>query len=523
MWPQQQQPTAHGRSAAHRPVPRPGTPEDWRFGATATAAADGRGGGSPDKGEADPGRPECWICRDSSTGEPLVQPCRCRGSMAGVHASCVEAWVRSHRQDAEHEPPHCPVCRMRYGGREQRPGPQALAWQLSGSLARQVARTAGEAARFVLLGTLLVHYRALERDNNGTIDMDDEPSPVREAPGHSTPIARALAALALAAFMLHKLGVLSVSLPPHRPPPRGRLAQCFFTADMWCTARHVAELLAAVVLLGARCACGELPVAYFIPVVVGAVAPFVQLLLWYPVTACLREVTLFFVFLVCAPVLAVFEVSRLIWKHRRRLANPLDGPPHVALALTAILLCFLYRSRRPTMVLFLGHSVLLALGLLECLALRRLPWRSGHAWWCAVLVAIEATNIVIGRWWLTLLLLLVALRSLQRAAARPRPHGLFQGPLWWCTLLVVSEATSLGLHELRGPPVPALAAGMLAGAWLFLLGGLACAVNWRRCLRHYRGWQRQHATFVLCAPVLGSVGAEDGREEETTSSAFDVV
>ena len=33
---------------------------------------------------------ECWICCDATSTEPLIQPCACRGSMSGVHASCVE-------------------------------------------------------------------------------------------------------------------------------------------------------------------------------------------------------------------------------------------------------------------------------------------------------------------------------------------------------------------------------------------------------------------------------------------------
>jgi len=439
-----------------------------------------------------------------------VTPCRCRGSMAGVHASCVEAWVRCHRQDAQFEPPHCPVCKMEYGGSEQRPGLRALAVQLSKSLARQLLRTASEAVRFVLLATLLVQYCPEDND-------DEEAEP---------PALKVLVAVALAAFLLHKFAVLSVSLPPMRAPPAGRLARCFFTADLWCTARHVAESLAVVVLLGARCAYGELPLAYYLPVAAGALAPFALLLLWYSVGACVKEVALFAVFLFCAPVLAVVEVGRLAWRHRHRLVNPLDGPLHIALGMLAVILCLGCRSLQPATVLFTAHATLLALGLLERLALRRLPWRSGRAWWCAVLVAVEATNLALGRWWLTLLLLLVALRSLQRAAARPRPEGIFNGPLWWCTLLVIAEATSLGLREVRGgPPARAAAAGRAAVLWLGLISGLACTVNWRRGLRLYRGWQRQHATFVLCAPVLaaGSGAGTPVRAETDYGEAADVV
>eukprot|EP00435_Cladocopium_sp_Y103_P002623 s2496_g1.t1 len=36
--------------------------------------------------ELDEGQAICWICRDPDRQEPLVAPCRCRGSMRGVHA-----------------------------------------------------------------------------------------------------------------------------------------------------------------------------------------------------------------------------------------------------------------------------------------------------------------------------------------------------------------------------------------------------------------------------------------------------
>lgn len=40
----------------------------------------------------------CWVCRDPDRPEPLVAPCRCRGSMRGVHASCIESWVAARSQ-----------------------------------------------------------------------------------------------------------------------------------------------------------------------------------------------------------------------------------------------------------------------------------------------------------------------------------------------------------------------------------------------------------------------------------------
>ena len=54
-------------------------------------------------------------CTDAE--EPLIQPCRCRGSMSGVHASCVEEWIRSHRRTARDDaPPRCSVCHQPYQG-----------------------------------------------------------------------------------------------------------------------------------------------------------------------------------------------------------------------------------------------------------------------------------------------------------------------------------------------------------------------------------------------------------------------
>ena len=59
--------------------------------------------------------PECWICRETGGSEPLIHPCSCRGSMSGVHATCVEEWVAHHRRTAaDAEAPRCSVCHQPY-------------------------------------------------------------------------------------------------------------------------------------------------------------------------------------------------------------------------------------------------------------------------------------------------------------------------------------------------------------------------------------------------------------------------
>ena len=77
---------------------------------------------------------ECWICRDT-TDEPLIQPCLCRGSMSGVHASCVEEWIRHHRRTATNDaPPMCSVCHQPYHGSERIPGVRDFVCYLVGSV-----------------------------------------------------------------------------------------------------------------------------------------------------------------------------------------------------------------------------------------------------------------------------------------------------------------------------------------------------------------------------------------------------
>lgn len=459
--------------------------------------------------------PECWICRDAASPEPLVRPCRCRGSMAGVHASCVEAWVHSHRLATE-DPPCCPVCRMPYNGVEHRPGAKVLAGSLARVFLRQALLSAVEALRFTLLGVVLVQY--------GPVGVGEEGLPVdirlasprwifaRHGTAASRLRLRCLANVALGVFLVHKLAVLTA------PVPRSRAMQRLLaTDDHWALARHIAELGASIVLLGARCLSGELPSAYLAPVLVTVAVPALQLLVPCITAVSLEEVSQFLACLACAPVRCVVEMlflARRAWRHRRRLSNLLDGSAHLILALLAGVLCSVCRSRR-RVTHFLGlHASFLAFGIFERLAVRRLRWRPGSAWWCAALVAVEATSLALQRRWLKLLLLLVAIRSLQRAVASPVVHPIFHGQLWWCALIVVQDLASLIIWELQGGPPRATGGDdAVIVSWLTLLVGLACAVNWGRCVRTYAALQRRNARFVLCtnagSPSAAGAAAND--------------
>lgn len=437
---------------------------------------------------------ECWICRDVTSTEPLVQPCRCRGTMGGVHASCVEAWVQV--RVAMQEVPRCPVCHAEYGGDERRPGFKVLARHMVRGFWHHLASIVMEGCRFVFLGILLVQYCAMAGDGRACR------SPA--VSGLFGPHTRGLVGAALGILLLHKLLVFSASLPPNRAPPQHRFLLRFYTQDLWSIVKHFAELLAVVQLLGIRCACGDLPIKYFAPIALAALSPLVQVAQWYPVGSFLREGLMFLGLFIYGPIFVCLQVLKLARRHARRLTNPLDGPAHLAASLMTVVLCLACRSRRPVKMLLLAHSSVLALGLMERVIVRKLRWRPGDAWWCALFTSIQVFSLVLERRWFTMALLLIALRSLKRAADAPRPHpdAMFQGPLWWCMLLVTTEAAGLWVRGARGGAIDSSGIVWASSSWLSLLAALTCVVNWGSCRGQYERWQRRNATFVLCAPAV---------------------
>lgn len=463
---------------------------------------------------------ECWICRNPHLNEPLVQPCACRGSMAGVHASCVQVWVDQSRQleiqpgvphPASFDAPHCPVCKYRYGGRTQRPGPKKLARSLVESVSRQLCLGLIEAARFSALAVLLVQYSMTAEDREAVDEgMLSKCPSLGDKLGRAfslTSAAPNIIAALLWLFLLQKALVLIVSLPLGRLPPRGRVANLFFTPEAWIACRVLAEILAAVFILGCACFRGELSLKRLLPVVAFAVVPFLRVLSFLPMREVLKEVGLLVYILCCMPVAFVAQAVRFVVVHRRSSLNVLNGHLHLATGLVAMTLCLVYRSRRPAAALFLSHSILLALALVERCALRRLSWRPGGAWWYAVLIAVEAVSLALDCKWITLVLLLGALRCLQMTTEDPR-WEIHPVTVWFAALLLAAEAGNIVLGEMRGHAPRVTWQVVSAVVWLALMTLLACAVNSRYCLRKYRAWQRRHATYVLCVDQ-----ARGGREQ----------
>lgn len=54
----------------------------------------------------------CRICQTNTANEVLISPCRCKGSMAYVHLSCLERWLNQSSRS------YCELCKYQYNAIE---------------------------------------------------------------------------------------------------------------------------------------------------------------------------------------------------------------------------------------------------------------------------------------------------------------------------------------------------------------------------------------------------------------------
>eukprot|EP00418_Pyrodinium_bahamense_P011383 CAMPEP_0179127260 /NCGR_PEP_ID=MMETSP0796-20121207/60279_1 /TAXON_ID=73915 /ORGANISM="Pyrodinium bahamense, Strain pbaha01" /LENGTH=515 /DNA_ID=CAMNT_0020826047 /DNA_START=370 /DNA_END=1917 /DNA_ORIENTATION=- len=380
---------------------------------------------------------ECWICREA-TEEVLVHPCACRGSMTGVHASCVERWVQHHRRTGgASERPRCSVCRAPYAGHEVRPG-------LAGFARNQLQDLVGQLGRSVALVFLLMGFQDASQGTKSSM-----PFVVRTA----------FAALFWVICSV-KFAVLVLSLPLHRAPPRNPRLRRLHVSDPQKLAKHVAESLAVVSVLGLWCVTGELPIAIFLPFGIAALGLTLRLCARDLSLACLSQAVLAGLRLTLKPVAQACRAMRLLRRHPRclvRWAHPLEAGPHILVAGLAVLLCLRCTSNVPLLLLWALHSSVLVAGVVERLAWQRLQWRRGWAWWYAVQLA--------------------ALGAYVANAFCDFPRGVGEPDRTWMAVLVASAV------------------------WLAAVCAAAVAANWSLCVRQYRHWQRQHSVFTLTAPA----------------------
>lgn len=458
-----------GRAQAGAAATEPGLPRS-----TAAAVLEGIWAGAGTEQEP----AECWICRDVSH-EPLLQPCACRGSMSGVHASCVERWVAHHRAVSsrrDSEAPECPVCRQPYRGAVRHPGLGAFACQLC----RRAACTLQQIAVWLILCSFFVcvwgrpSRQDTEECSGGILGR---------APG-------AVRVAAAAAFVLgatHTILVLTVSLPPTEPPPQNPVVRLFFVSHRWRLLWHIVDALIFMLILFNRFVSGSLGLEGFLPFVALAAVPYSKCV-WH--VAGLRRTRLgrgnqlshcCWLAAACLPKL----LQQLLPRDWRRACHPLGPGPHILVALASVVMSSQSKERRPVLVLWAAHGVVLLAGLVEVLAVRRLRWQKGTRWAVAVWFAICGSLAAQGS----------------------------AGVAGW-------QSASSGEGLAGGRPL--LAAASLG--WLGAVTALAVAVNWAICVRIFRMWQRRHSTFALQATPqsaldMAGVAEEPGFAEERAIAA----
>lgn len=436
---------------------------------TDPAAANAEENADPEGGDAaDPkGPPQCWICWDKDSAEPLIQPCACRGSMSGVHAGCVEAWIRRHRTSAaEDEVPHCSVCKQAYTGVERRPGPLAFVSHLCRDLLRQALRS-------TILVALLVAYWAASQ------------------PDVVSSWVRVVFFALSGSFFVYKALVLTLSLPAGREPPAG-LAGRFFQADFRLLVVDVAEAIATVVIAGLWCVYGKLHYYYFLPLCLLLILPMGAMLVGNRTTPSWYRTLLWRILFLPRCIL---EMAR---QNPRRFVDPTDGVVHVIVPLAAIPLAWFCHSNMPVVLLWACHSVVLLLCFTERVAVKRLDWKPGRIWWLFLQLSVLA--VYVGN------------------LLSDFSEGFFQEEA------PVSTEDEAQTMEVSWPEAHTILVVGVSMFWLCLSCLLSFLINRQLVISQYRAWQRRNGTFTLSgdhagatgssAPVPNTVGAADPEAPE---------
>jgi len=279
--------------------------------------------------------------------------------MSGVHASCVEQWMRHQRRAGGAGRPRCGVCREPYLGREEQPGIGSFAFHYLQDFAGQLVRSA-------VLVMMLMGFQDCLQGKQASLP----------------PFARILFVVLFGCVCLHKFAVLAASLPLHRPPPRSLRARRFYTADPQRLARHAAEALTTTCMLAVWYFRGELPLLAFLPFGFVGLCLVLKIssgvLSWSCLFGLLRNI------LWCAlvPIFLLRRIGSLLMAPRLVLefVHPLQPLPHGLVALSSLMFAIVSPSNIPVVLLWTVHAVTLAAAVAERVAVGRLVWHHGFAW-----------------------------------------------------------------------------------------------------------------------------------------------
>eukprot|EP00927_Polykrikos_kofoidii_P004610 TRINITY_DN11826_c0_g1_i1.p1 TRINITY_DN11826_c0_g1~~TRINITY_DN11826_c0_g1_i1.p1 ORF type:complete len:640 (+),score=62.94 TRINITY_DN11826_c0_g1_i1:285-1922(+) len=298
---------------------------------------------------------ECWICRDD-TNEPLIYPCACRGSMSGVHTSCVESWLAHHRTNSNDEVAQCSVCNQPYCGTETQPG-------LFGYLKHVCQKTGGVCLRSLFrVGIVLVYWTAAQ--------PDILPLPLRIA-----------LLVPCCGMFLYDTFVLAVSLPRGTPCPNNRL-RAFHTSDFRKLAMHTADTITRVVLSCFWYATGMLQLPFFLLVCAVMMLPLCSVLARCGTTqTTLRGMVYRIATELACPIFLLIGLARMVWLQPHRLVDPFDAQLHILVTFAIHPLCWFCTTNVPLFAVLAVHSVGSIVAIFEVGLLRGMPWKDGRSWW----------------------------------------------------------------------------------------------------------------------------------------------
>jgi len=276
------------------------------------------------------------------------------------------------------------------------------------------------------------------------------------------PVRAALVAV-FSVAALHKLLLLTVSLPLHGPPPRSAFMHCFFVRDIWSLMAHVAEAFTVVSGLAYWWCIGTLPLPCFLPFAAAMLIPIGKVCFWqHPSLDCAWRATASVLLFAVLVLLAPLGLVVLMWHYPSRAFHPLDAGLHIYVAAAAIYLCVQCESSTPVVALWSVHSAFLALGLLELALVKRLSWKEGNLWWFALQITALA--------------------------------------------MYVANACCVFSEGLGAPDSTDLVVFAASNTWLCLLCAMTVAINWSRFAHYYRLWQSRHGIFSLQVPAVQNGG-----------------
>eukprot|EP00928_Gymnodinium_smaydae_P018420 TRINITY_DN17011_c0_g1_i1.p1 TRINITY_DN17011_c0_g1~~TRINITY_DN17011_c0_g1_i1.p1 ORF type:complete len:657 (-),score=40.32 TRINITY_DN17011_c0_g1_i1:430-2400(-) len=393
---------------------------------------------------------ECWVCRDTTSPEPLIQPCACRGSMSGVHASCVEEWIMHHRRNAVNsELPRCSVCHQEYRGSEQRPGVGAFLRQSCGSCMTQCIVTM---IRLVVFAAWAVGLVASSQKEVGL----------------ALPWRICIFVVVALAVVIH-VAVLTVSLPGNQLPPNHVFLRRLFIGNRQRLTLCISDWMNAIVVVFMLTLAGVVPWFVGVAIMLPLALPFVKILPFCsPTWMCVRSCLLLPCVVIASPFICVGAACMFIVRNPGRVFHPLGAGPHMWVAVAVFVLAYTPCPKEVIVAIWIVDTAMLLLGVVEFAVKRRLNWRVDALWIFAIYFSAFAAYHVD--------LLLADVHTTWNI----------------CGFTVSVAQTTL----------------FISAVWICFKCAIAVIANRRALEARYRIWQNQHGVFRLNVDAADNPRAE---------------